>query len=208
MADSAAASAVTLLPPPEGDSATGDGPWQPSILHAVVQDGGCLRCALRMAGVRRQAAFQVRRACAATWIDRLRDRSRNRPIEVDSVSHPSTYLQVPLPALHAALAAQGLATPQQQEQEPPAAAAAVAAAAAAACCPVCIGILQDVDGVGHAAIAEVVAAVEGRGYELLEGERRLAFALGLSLPYCEAIRTRACWYVLACVCGCRAVLAM
>lgn len=44
-------------------------------------------------------------------------------------------------------------------------------------------------------MAEVEAAVKGRGYELGVdgGERRLAFALGLSLPYCEAIRSRACW---------------
>lgn len=69
------------------------------------------------------------------------------------------------------------------------------------CCPVCLGILQEEGGVGAAAAAEVEAAVKGRGYELgLDGgEGRLAFALGLSLPYCEAIRTRACWWVWMCV---------
>ena len=63
------------------------------------------------------------------------------------------------------------------------------------CCPICLGILQEEGGVGAAAAAEVEAAVTGRGYELWGdgGERRLAFALGLSLPYCEAIRSRACW---------------
>lgn len=63
------------------------------------------------------------------------------------------------------------------------------------CCPICLGILQEEGGVGAAAAAEVEAAVTGRGYELGGdgGERRLAFALGLSLPYCEAIRSRACW---------------
>lgn len=70
----------------------------------------------------------------------------------------------------------------------------------ACCCAVCLGILQGEEGAGHAAVAEIEAVVKRRGYELLaEGgaERPLGFALGLSLPYCEAIRTRACWYVRA-----------
>lgn len=60
--EATAGAAAGLLPPIEGYPAgvgQSDGPWQPSILRAVVQQGGCLRCALRMAGVRRPAAFQV-----------------------------------------------------------------------------------------------------------------------------------------------------
>lgn len=70
-----------------------------------------------------------------------------------------------------------------------------------ACCAVCLGILQGEEGAGHAAVAEIEAVVEARGYELLvEGaERPLGFGLGLSLPYCEAIRTRAYWYMRACM---------
>jgi len=93
-------------------------------------------------------------------------------------------MQAPLTALRTALAAAGVNAESQETTT------------STACCPLCLGILQDADGVGHAAIAEVAAAARERGYELREGERRLAFALCLSLPYCEALRTRACW----CVC--------
>jgi hypothetical protein len=184
--DAAAASSTAgpLLPPIEGDAALGHGPWEPSILQPVLQHGGCLRCALRMAGVRRHAAFQVRFG----WMPCLESIDRFDPV---STTFPPIHSQAPLPALLAALAAPGPDASQE-----------TTASTSTGCCPLCLGILQEIDGVGKAAIAEIVAAVGKRGYDLLEGERRLAFALGLSLPYCEALRTRACWCVVVVVQPC------
>lgn len=196
---------TVTLPHPSSSS------WSPAALRHVHAVTGCLRCALRIAGIQNLRTFQVALSCLLF------------PCFHDNVYNPSLSPPPPyiMQASNATLHAAAAPFLQHQPSLPQ---------AAAAVCPLCLGILQEEGELGQTTVHQIEEALRRKGYDVLpshnketanngtkglvlegdeqdgsgkkeeeqvEGGRKskpVTFGLGISLPACQAIRERACWY--------------